>query len=548
MLRVLVIFLSLLATGLALSSPAAAHAVLLSTEPADRTVLSAPPQHIVLRFNEAVAPIAVRVIDGTGKTVNDTGGVHALNNDVEVALAGSLPNGTYLLSYRVTSADSHPVAGSFLFAVGPPPASWSATAQSAGEGAEPSDWSPFVTLNRLLLLASALLTAGGSLFLVFVAGGNGETRRLLRPTINTAAIVAMLTAGLAIGLQGGLLAGAPLASFVDGAIWRLGLSATRSLQSITLFAGCSAILVGLAGTSQRFGNGLLAAGALTVTASFALSGHMATATPPWAMLPALCVHVTVAAFWLGSFLPLLAEMKRNNAQGLIRARRFSAIAVIAVPLLIAAGIVMGCAWIDEPAALVTSDYGRLLLAKAILVAILLVLAAINRFRLLPRLAGGTPLAAARLRTTIKAEIVVGVTIVIATVWLSQTPPHGAVDHGAHLHEARGAEPQGYTAVVPLRGRLAVIQVSPAGSGSHSVEVTVSNERGEAAGEASEAALFLSNPTLGVEPTERRMFHDGAGAFSYQGPEFAIPGNWVVRADVLFGDFEKGSFETTVPLP
>ena len=98
------------ATLLATASPAAAHAVLLSTSPADRAQLSTPPGAVSLEFSENVSAAlgAVRVFDRDGTHV-DEGAVRVIGSKVRVALQAGLGDGAYVATYRVLSADSHPV-------------------------------------------------------------------------------------------------------------------------------------------------------------------------------------------------------------------------------------------------------------------------------------------------------------------------------------------------------------------------------------------------------------------------------------------------------
>jgi copper transport protein len=112
----LVAGLAALLAGLCLAGAAYAHAVLIGTEPADGSVLAQPPKTVQLRFNEAVAPAAVRLIDAAGKSRDVT--VRATDQSVVITLPDNLPRGTQVLSYRVVSQDGHPVAGSLLFSIG----------------------------------------------------------------------------------------------------------------------------------------------------------------------------------------------------------------------------------------------------------------------------------------------------------------------------------------------------------------------------------------------------------------------------------------------
>jgi copper transport protein len=116
-----------LATGLisiAFATPASAHASLLKTSPAADSVVRVAPKQVLLTFGESVyvGGDAVQVYDDHLHRV-DTGAAGHLTNQgptVGVALRPALPDGTYTVTWRVTSADTHVVSGGFVFSVGAP--------------------------------------------------------------------------------------------------------------------------------------------------------------------------------------------------------------------------------------------------------------------------------------------------------------------------------------------------------------------------------------------------------------------------------------------
>ncbi|WGD36956.1 copper resistance protein CopC [Lysinibacter sp. HNR] len=100
------------------ASPAFAHAELLGTTPEDGAVFEQAPTTVELRFNETVQAIngATRLIaDGKDPVALDA---RAVDSVVSAPLPDSLPDGTYVLSYRIVSADGHPVSGAITFYVG----------------------------------------------------------------------------------------------------------------------------------------------------------------------------------------------------------------------------------------------------------------------------------------------------------------------------------------------------------------------------------------------------------------------------------------------
>src|ERR1700759_1975630 len=125
-LRVVTRIVVALAAGLlglvGTAAPAAAPAVPERSDPAPRALLDAGPRGVTLTYDEAVTtlPTSVRVYGPDGSRVDDRHVLHPAGEGrrVPVGLQDNLARGSYLVSWRVISADSHPVAGAFTFAVG----------------------------------------------------------------------------------------------------------------------------------------------------------------------------------------------------------------------------------------------------------------------------------------------------------------------------------------------------------------------------------------------------------------------------------------------
>lgn len=99
------------------SGPASAHAALVGSDPADGTSRESAPTSITLTFNENIAKrafVAVAAPDGTQLAVSD---VRAVDRTVTATVAVGDQRGRYSASYRVVSADGHPVTGTLTYDV-----------------------------------------------------------------------------------------------------------------------------------------------------------------------------------------------------------------------------------------------------------------------------------------------------------------------------------------------------------------------------------------------------------------------------------------------
>jgi len=102
----------------AAATPAAAHTDLVSTDPADGKVLSAPPERLTMRFGEDILDGGARVVaqDQSGGKV-DLGPEQVNGPELTAAWPGTAAEGTYTVAWRAVSDDGHPLEGRFAFTV-----------------------------------------------------------------------------------------------------------------------------------------------------------------------------------------------------------------------------------------------------------------------------------------------------------------------------------------------------------------------------------------------------------------------------------------------
>jgi putative copper resistance protein D len=141
---------------------------------------------------------------------------------------------------------------------------------------------------------------------------------------------------------------------------------------------------------------LALASACGLVSSIAWTGHAGSTVGELGIfhLAADTLHLLAAATWIGGLVSLallLALARRHRAHAwtsLLRdaAQRFSTQGIVIVAILLVTGIVNAGILVGSLHALLVTDYGRLLMLKIALFAVMLAFAAVNRFWLTPRLA------------------------------------------------------------------------------------------------------------------------------------------------------------------
>lgn len=278
-------------------------------------------------------------------------------------------------------------------------------------------------------MAACMLLFGGSAMAVMLGaerfGWNAELDGRVIRVLGLAALVAAVTAVGWLLLEAASMGGT-WADALSGSIIRAVMRETEFGHLWTPRLALAALVCVVAAFTRRPSRALaLAAAALL--GSLALTGHavMDSGALGWAHPLNQAVHLLAAGLWLGGLAPLgllLGQLREGDSAAAVRAlRRFSDVALTAVLLVLASGIANTWMLLGRPAALVGSIYGRVLIAKLVLVAALVCLALANRLRLLPALASGAE-AAARIERNVKIELALGAAVIAAAMALGNLPP------------------------------------------------------------------------------------------------------------------------------
>lgn len=509
------LFGPLLLLCLVLSSPAFAHASLLSVDPADGSIVAMPPARLTLQFNEQVAPVTLRLIapDGRGMPLKpDVEGPKVL-----MTAPSGLGNGTYALSWRVISADGHPVGGATTFSIGVPSQGGAPVEQQV------IDWPVRIGIwiTRVLVYLGLFAGIGGIFFIRWI----GRSDVGLKPAriFIGLGLVALL---LSVGFQGLDVLDQPVSSFLAADTWREGLASTYGLFTGIVLAGL--VLALLAASRLGLARTLALLSFLCVGLSLAMTGHASTADPQGLTRPAVFVHTSVVAFWIGSLIPL-GLLLRGPAEAATRPlRRFSTLIPPLLLLLIAAGVALAAVQLGSPAALLSTDYGHVFIAKMVLVAILLGLAAFNRWGLTGSVLADASAARGHLVRSIGLELTLVLAIFgVVALWRFTPPPRALLEAEAAPVSVTLQSDQG----------MAQVTVTPGHAGPVKADISIMDTR-MAPLKAESVTGYFSNKAEGIEPIERPAKLGPDGNWHIDGLTLPVAGTWQVEVDILVNDFQE----------
>jgi len=522
-LRLIIVLIGLLAVALAPASRAFAHAALNGASPADGSVLPSAPSEMTLTFSEPVSPLALRLIGPNGQTT-PLDRVQLRDRTLVIAAPAGLSPGTHVISWRVVSADGHPVGGAILFSIGAP----SATAPIAET--QPSGVRALLWASRVALYLGLFIGCGGAAFAAWVAPLPARARG----AVSAALLLGLVALPLSLAVQGLDALGADLGAVFQPAVWRAALGTSLAP---TLAIAAAALASGLLALRLAGGLGQIAGlvGAGLAGVALASSGHASAASPQALMRPAVFLHAVGIALWGGALLPLIQALGQPDAAATLR--RFSSRIPVIVAVLLGSGLVLAVVQVEQPAALIETNYGRVLLAKLGLVALVLGLAGFNRWRLTSQVEAGR-LAAGRVMARIVAvELALMLAIFgTAALWRFTPPPRAlaiAAAQPANIH-------------IHTLNAMADVTLTPGRAGPVQVAIMLMNgEFGPLP--AKELTLSFANPAAGIEAIERRAVRGADGLWRIDDLSLPVPGRWSVELAILISDFEMLRLSDTVEI-
>lgn len=575
------------------ATPAFAHAVLDGSDPAAGAIVTDAPRAVTLSFSESVEASlgGIKVFDARGRRLDLDAPGHPGGDAGKVrASLPDLADGSYVVTWRVTSSDSHPVRGAFTFTVGTSTASNRRAASLAQRLLTDEGGSSVVgalfALARFAVFVGLAVLIGASAFLAFVwPAGRGVARAARVVWIAWAVALGLTLVGFA--LQGSYAGGLPLGDALKPSLWsdvgntRFGHVWLARTGMLLLAIPLLRRLLPQRGpvSEHPLPQWWLPAWALLVlglAATPGLAGHAAAGPLVPLALVTDTLHVGAVGLWLGGLVVLLVALLPVADERTLREMipRYSAYALAAVGVIVATGVFQTFRQVNRIGSLLDTDYGRLLLIKILVFLGLMVVAAfsrdvVNRRWRVPsevvhapaavdtgadpgRLARADqehehdaeypegfvldePTAERRLRRALVVEVVISAVILAVTALLVNAAP--ARDQGA-------SGP--FIATLKTKKLLIDTVLTPARRGTNELHLTVLTPRGGPA-DVVDVTAALSQPAKGIAPIKFPLLRAGPGHYISNGFTVPFAGDWRLTVRALVTQVDEVTASATVPI-
>lgn len=519
------------------AAPVSAHADLISSTPADGSILDTAPTELVLRFTEGVdlQSDGIRLLDADGTPVT-LGPAEAADSTVTAPIDAELDQGSYVVAWRAVSADGHPIRGAFTFSVGQPSSVTDDLAASAFGSTDDRTLEVVAAIARFVAYVGTLGACGAVLV-------GARLRRSSDPTPVGRAVAWALAAALgALVVQlvtlGALATGEGLGSITQPGVLGLVLDEGFGITAVIALMSLLGVTITAGLPFEGAARSLALVGATIAPVSMVLYGHTRTMSPAWLGYASDAIHLVASTVWFGGLLATVAVLRLRRRAGEHDAAAeaiasFSTLAGIAAVMVIVTGAVMSWIEVGGLTALTSTSYGQLLLAKIATVAVVLGCAAWNRFRLLPYVtrpsADERPrdagLSALRRVMTLEIALIV-VALAITSVLVNVTPAKATTDPAPTVVEA------------PFGEDTVVVTVDPARAGANDLVVEFQQPDGTAATRFTDVAIQLELPERGVGPIEVDPVERGPGRFEVDDADLTLPGPWLLVVTAKVDQFTE----------
>lgn len=512
-----------------------AHAYIVKSSPSENEILSQPPKKVFIQFDETIQPSfnSIQVFDSNGKQVDMKNGRINPNNQsiIETDLNGNLPNGTYVIQWKVVSGDGHPVEGVIPFQIG----NGNNKESSPLNVQKSKGYMPGLDLIsiRWLQYISNACFIGILFFSLFVLPKElgQEIRvkntfgRLIMYSFAALCFSIIISLPLQATIESGLpwtkvinteVLGDMLTNSVFGKAW-----STQIIMMLILWLPTFLICYKPFDTkiwvwiSFIIAIGILKTKTLTSHAASSENGILAAGMDLF--------HLLSASIWIGSIIALIALIPLSRKDETKKfymdaVRRFSKWGIIIVVVLSATGVYGSLLYIPNFRSLLFTDYGRALSGKIILLVIMMAFAAINFIK-------GKRNSERGIARSLWGELMTGIIVLVLSVILTNLPT--AMASPGPIKEAKNVE----------HGNRITFEATPNVIGNNTFQVTLQDHNGRLIKDIEQVTLTFTSLEMDMGDDTITLKKVKEGIYESQGMNFNMAGQWKVKVHVLTQDLE-----------
>ena len=386
------VILAILFLSFANSPQSYAHTGLVGTSPSDGQKVYNTIETLTLEFSDKVEllPNAFQLFNSSGEVLKlGKPKLIELENftTITIPTLGNISEGWYAVGWKVVSKDGHPVSGAYSFSVD---LNSDGEVGSIGSSdllksiANPYSFlKPFIILGKTFGYASTVITAGIVFFLILLPKGKQSVIGKLTKWAMLSSLVGVLSIVFSWVLDVFVLYGN------SSAIFKLVTLPPGKSYLVRLFALglvipiCLLIKHGVVKITILFLCSILS------LYSFTISGHTSILEPKWLASASLFAHLIAASVWIGGLFALFVTLKqlRNEdpESAALITGRFSITASAALALMSVAASSLAITTLGDLSNVFSTNYGRSLLMKLIIVLVIVILGAYNHYVLVPKI-------------------------------------------------------------------------------------------------------------------------------------------------------------------
>jgi copper transport protein len=284
----------------------------------------------------------------------------------------------------------------------------------------------------------------------------------------------------------------------------------------------------------------------------ALAGHGSSQSPVALNFPVNAIHVAAMAVWLGGLAALLLVLPtatRSAASAADRSRllvgplaRFSTLALAMVALIMATGLIQAYVYVRHFGDLLSTGYGRAVLAKFLLLLCVIGVATYNRRYSVPELEAiaergespGRP--GVLLRRALRGEVALLAVVIGVTAALASYAPPVSAQAGP------------FSTTAEVGPTTLEMDVDPARVGANQIHVYFFDAKtGAPYRQGKELTVTATLPEKEIGPLPLEVQNAGPGHFIVPDALLNAPGEWEIDIVLRVSEFDQFEEEVEVPV-